>query len=118
MLHGTPSVADGRCMLRLGMTNPPFILEHLAQVAEVLQDPRVFSYLHVPVRGGGYSGAGLLQLAADGASKGPVPAPMHACTAAAPPGHALLAASLPLTDPCPHGVPTPHPHLLFAPTCL
>ncbi|KAL4424994.1 hypothetical protein ABPG77_002879 [Micractinium sp. CCAP 211/92] len=43
---------DGRCMLRLGMTNPPFILEHLAQVAEVLQDPRVFSYLHVPVQSG------------------------------------------------------------------
>ncbi len=39
-------------MLRLGMTNPPFILEHLAQVAEVLWDPRVFSYLHVPVQSG------------------------------------------------------------------
>lgn len=42
--------ADGRCMLRVGMTNPPFILEHLAEVAQVLRDPRVFSYLHVPVR--------------------------------------------------------------------
>lgn len=39
-------------MLRVGMTNPPFILEHLAEVAEVLRDPRVFSYLHVPVSGG------------------------------------------------------------------
>jgi threonylcarbamoyladenosine tRNA methylthiotransferase CDKAL1 len=28
--------ADGRTMLRLGMTNPPFILEHLTAVAEVL----------------------------------------------------------------------------------
>ena len=27
--------ADGRTMLRLGMTNPPFILEHLEAVAEV-----------------------------------------------------------------------------------
>jgi threonylcarbamoyladenosine tRNA methylthiotransferase CDKAL1 len=26
---------DGRTMLRLGMTNPPFILEHLDAVAEV-----------------------------------------------------------------------------------
>lgn len=32
------------------MTNPPFILEHLPAVGEVLRDPRVFSYLHVPVR--------------------------------------------------------------------
>jgi tRNA A37 methylthiotransferase MiaB len=27
--------ADGRTMLRLGMTNPPFILEHLEEIAEV-----------------------------------------------------------------------------------
>jgi threonylcarbamoyladenosine tRNA methylthiotransferase CDKAL1 len=26
---------DGRTMLRLGMTNPPFILEHLEEIAEV-----------------------------------------------------------------------------------
>ena len=36
-------------MLRVGMTNPPYILEHLPRVAAVLRDPRVFSYLHVPV---------------------------------------------------------------------
>jgi tRNA A37 methylthiotransferase MiaB len=28
---------DGRAMLRLGMTNPPFILEHLEAIAEVGQ---------------------------------------------------------------------------------
>jgi threonylcarbamoyladenosine tRNA methylthiotransferase CDKAL1 len=27
--------ADGRTMLRIGMTNPPFILEHLDAIAEV-----------------------------------------------------------------------------------
>ncbi|KAL4457896.1 hypothetical protein ABPG75_012761 [Micractinium tetrahymenae] len=43
---------DGRCMLRVGMTNPPFILEHLGEVAEILRDDRVFSYLHVPVQSG------------------------------------------------------------------
>ncbi|KAF6265384.1 CDK5 regulatory subunit-associated protein 1-like 1-like protein [Scenedesmus sp. NREL 46B-D3] len=43
---------DGRTMLRLGMTNPPFILEHLDAVAEVLRHPCVFSYLHVPVQSG------------------------------------------------------------------
>ena len=36
-------------MLRVGMTNPPFILEHLADIAAILCDDRVFSYLHVPV---------------------------------------------------------------------
>eukprot|EP00878_Enallax_costatus_P043482 GHUV01051477.1.p1 GENE.GHUV01051477.1~~GHUV01051477.1.p1 ORF type:complete len:377 (+),score=85.49 GHUV01051477.1:1219-2349(+) len=43
---------DGRTMLRLGMTNPPFILEHLDQIAEVLNHPCVFSYLHLPVQSG------------------------------------------------------------------
>lgn len=47
--------ADGRCMLRVGMTNPPFILEHLAEVGAILRDDRVFSYLHVPVRVGGWA---------------------------------------------------------------
>ncbi|PRW56296.1 threonylcarbamoyladenosine tRNA methylthiotransferase [Chlorella sorokiniana] len=43
---------DGRCMLRVGMTNPPFILEHLQDIAAILCDERVFSYLHVPVQSG------------------------------------------------------------------
>ena len=54
MLKVQPSCAampaDGRCMLRVGMTNPPFILEHLEDIAAILCDDRVFSYLHVPVR--------------------------------------------------------------------
>ncbi|CAD7702754.1 unnamed protein product [Ostreobium quekettii] len=43
---------DGRAMLRLGMTNPPFILEHLDAIAECLNHPCVFSYIHVPVQSG------------------------------------------------------------------
>jgi len=43
---------DQSTALRVGMTNPPYILGHLADVAEVLRDPRVFSYLHVPVQSG------------------------------------------------------------------
>ncbi len=31
---------DGRVMLRVGMTNPPFILEHLHAIAEVCSTPR------------------------------------------------------------------------------
>ncbi len=39
-------------MLRLGMTNPPFILDQLDAVAAALRHPNVFSFLHVPVQAG------------------------------------------------------------------
>lgn len=44
--------SDGRTMLRIGMTNPPFILEHLEEIADALSHPACFSYLHVPVQSG------------------------------------------------------------------
>ncbi|KAM9310437.1 threonylcarbamoyladenosine tRNA methylthiotransferase isoform 1-T1 [Pholidichthys leucotaenia] len=37
-------------MLRLGMTNPPYILEHLQEMAKILNHPRVYAFLHVPVQ--------------------------------------------------------------------
>ncbi|XP_074642807.1 threonylcarbamoyladenosine tRNA methylthiotransferase-like [Tubulanus polymorphus] len=37
-------------MLRLGMTNPPYILEHLEEMAKILNHSRVYSFLHVPVQ--------------------------------------------------------------------
>ncbi|XP_046895827.1 threonylcarbamoyladenosine tRNA methylthiotransferase [Hypomesus transpacificus] len=37
-------------MLRLGMTNPPYILEHLEEMARILKHPRVYAFLHVPVQ--------------------------------------------------------------------
>ncbi|KAG2495228.1 hypothetical protein HYH03_006502 [Edaphochlamys debaryana] len=43
---------DGRTMLRVGMTNPPYVLEHLPALAAALRHPCVFSYLHVPVQSG------------------------------------------------------------------
>ena len=43
---------DASTMLRIGMTNPPFILEHLKEIAEVLHHPCVYSFLHVPVQSG------------------------------------------------------------------
>ncbi|KAH9491982.1 Threonylcarbamoyladenosine tRNA methylthiotransferase [Bulinus truncatus] len=39
-------------MIRLGMTNPPYILEHLEEMAKILSHPRVYSFLHVPVQSG------------------------------------------------------------------
>ncbi|KAM0977143.1 hypothetical protein COP2_020463 [Malus domestica] len=44
--------SDASTMLRIGMTNPPFILEHLKEIAEVLRHPCVYSFLHVPVQSG------------------------------------------------------------------
>ncbi|GIL63707.1 hypothetical protein Vafri_17597 [Volvox africanus] len=43
---------DGRTMLRVGMTNPPYVLEHLEALSSALRHPCVFSYLHVPVQSG------------------------------------------------------------------
>ncbi|KAK8974487.1 hypothetical protein V6N11_063109 [Hibiscus sabdariffa] len=43
---------DGSTMLRIGMTNPPFVLEHMKEVTTVLHHPCVYSFLHVPVQYG------------------------------------------------------------------
>lgn len=42
-------IPDG-CFLRIGMTNPPYILEHLEQMALILDHPRVYSFLHIPIQ--------------------------------------------------------------------
>lgn len=39
-------------MLRIGMTNPPYIKEHLDAMAEILNHEQVFSFLHIPVQAG------------------------------------------------------------------
>uniref|UniRef100_A0A914EF09 tRNA-t(6)A37 methylthiotransferase n=1 Tax=Acrobeloides nanus TaxID=290746 RepID=A0A914EF09_9BILA len=44
-------IPDG-CYMRLGMTNPPYILDHLEEIAEILNHPRVYSFLHIPVQAG------------------------------------------------------------------
>jgi len=43
---------DQSVMLRLGMTNPPYILAHLPAIAEALRHPNVFSWIHIPVQSG------------------------------------------------------------------
>lgn len=40
------------CRLRLGMTNPPYILEHLEEMAKIMSHERVYCFLHVPVQSG------------------------------------------------------------------
>ncbi len=44
-------IPDG-CRLRLGMTNPPYMMDHLDEIARVLVHPRVYAFLHVPVQSG------------------------------------------------------------------
>ena len=34
------------------MTNPPYILEHLEQMALILDHSRVYSFLHIPIQSG------------------------------------------------------------------
>eukprot|EP00834_Sanchytrium_tribonematis_P001610 NODE_41_length_34096_cov_2.002235.p6 type:complete len:512 gc:universal NODE_41_length_34096_cov_2.002235:10688-9153(-) len=39
-------------MVRLGMTNPPYILEHLDSIARLLNSPKFYSFLHIPIQSG------------------------------------------------------------------
>ena len=45
-------VIPENCMMRIGMTNPPYILEHLEEISKILRHSRVYSFLHVPVQSG------------------------------------------------------------------
>jgi threonylcarbamoyladenosine tRNA methylthiotransferase CDKAL1 len=46
-----PLLPEGT-MLRMGMTNPPYILEHVKELCEALKHPRVYSFIHIPVQAG------------------------------------------------------------------
>lgn len=52
LLKGLVEVIPEGAMLRVGMTNPPYILDHLQEMAKILSHPRVYSFLHVPVQSG------------------------------------------------------------------
>ena len=52
LLEQLVQVIPQGCRLRLGMTNPPYILDHLQEMAEILNHDRVYSFLHVPVQSG------------------------------------------------------------------
>lgn len=52
LLRGIIAIMPKHTMLRLGMTNPPYILEHLQAMADIMNHPRVYSFLHVPVQSG------------------------------------------------------------------
>jgi threonylcarbamoyladenosine tRNA methylthiotransferase CDKAL1 len=37
-------------MLRMGMTNPPYIKRHAVEMAKIYQHPRIYAYLHMPIQ--------------------------------------------------------------------
>ena len=37
-------------MMRIGMTNPPYILDHLNAIGDILNHPRVYAFMHIPVQ--------------------------------------------------------------------
>ena len=39
-------------MLRLGMTNPPYILQSLEAIGECLRHPNMYAFVHIPVQSG------------------------------------------------------------------
>lgn len=43
---------DSNIMLRFGMTNPPYMLQHADEVGRILSHPHVFSFLHIPIQSG------------------------------------------------------------------
>lgn len=52
LLKSIIKIMPSHTMLRLGMTNPPFILEHLQAMSDIMNHPRVYQFLHVPVQSG------------------------------------------------------------------
>ncbi|KAI1728305.1 radical SAM superfamily domain-containing protein [Ditylenchus destructor] len=52
LLEELVKVIPEGCMMRLGMTNPPYILDYLEDMAKILNHPRVYSFLHIPVQSG------------------------------------------------------------------
>jgi len=52
LLKALVEVIPPNCMLRLGMTNPPYMLDHLEEIAEILKSPQVYGFLHIPVQAG------------------------------------------------------------------
>mmetsp|Transcript_16746 Transcript_16746/g.28448 ORF Transcript_16746/g.28448 Transcript_16746/m.28448 type:complete len:250 (+) Transcript_16746:507-1256(+) len=52
LLRSIIHIMPSHTMLRLGMTNPPYILEHLEAMADIMNHPRVYQFLHVPVQSG------------------------------------------------------------------
>jgi len=52
LLGALVKIVPAHARMRLGMCNPPYILSHLYEIAEVLNHPAVYAFLHIPVQSG------------------------------------------------------------------
>ncbi|GIX60988.1 threonylcarbamoyladenosine tRNA methylthiotransferase [Babesia caballi] len=52
LLRGITALLPPNVMLRLGMSNPPYIKRHIADIVEILRHDNVFEFLHLPVQSG------------------------------------------------------------------
>jgi threonylcarbamoyladenosine tRNA methylthiotransferase CDKAL1 len=51
LLKLSDRLPDG-VMVRTGMTNPPYIRQHIDGMVDVLKRPNIFSFMHIPVQSG------------------------------------------------------------------
>ncbi len=52
LLEAVIPALPSSAMLRIGMTNPPYMATHLEGIAKALNHPQVFSFIHIPVQSG------------------------------------------------------------------
>jgi len=52
LLYSLIPIIPSDCRLRLGMTNPPYIYEHLEEMAKIFSYSQIYSFLHIPVQSG------------------------------------------------------------------
>ncbi|CRH00916.1 radical SAM protein, putative [Plasmodium relictum] len=46
------NIEDGDVMIRLGMTNPPYILQHIKDICNLLKHKNMYEFIHIPVQSG------------------------------------------------------------------
>ncbi|KAI3388812.1 hypothetical protein SNEBB_002181 [Seison nebaliae] len=44
-------IPDG-CRMRIGMTNPPYVMNHMKEMCRILKNEKVYSFIHIPVQSG------------------------------------------------------------------
>lgn len=52
LLDNILNTISSNVMIRLGMTNPPYIIEHIDSIIKILQHQNIYSFLHLPVQSG------------------------------------------------------------------
>jgi threonylcarbamoyladenosine tRNA methylthiotransferase CDKAL1 len=45
-------IGNNKKFIIIGMTNPPYMMEHLDKIVRILNHPNVYSFIHIPVQSG------------------------------------------------------------------